>query len=91
MQQLKPVGLESETEAFCALSSRESDDAFQAAMTRAIGSGLEHAPVGVFVDRTPFSPRHFRKVQRVSGCSSSAGLCADMGERHTGPFAWVQS
>lgn len=80
-----------ETEGLRALAAKESDDAFQAAMTLAIEAGLEHAPIGIFVDPTPLSPRHFMRVQRASWCSSSAGLCADMGERHNGPFARVQS
>jgi hypothetical protein len=75
-----------ETEAIARLSLREADFDFQAAMKAAIKAGLENAPIGIFKDDSPISPTHFIRSQRASWCSSSAGLCADVGERHHGRF-----
>ena len=87
-QMINAVGLESETEVLCSLSTRKSDNLFQASMALAIEAGLERAPIGIYKTNanSSFSPRHFVPAQRASGCSSPAGLCADAGEFHTGPF-----
>lgn len=76
-----------ETEITARLDRREADIEFQHAMRTAIKAGVEHAPIGIVKDDTPISPMHFQQSPRSSWCSSSAGLCADMGEPHNGRFA----
>lgn len=59
---------------------------FQDAMKQAIYLGIEHVREGVFHDTTPFVGRMIHPEPLFSGCSSSAGLCADVGDEHAA--AW---
>lgn len=56
------------------------DEAFQAAMSKAIECGLESAPIGVYVapDNEDFRPATFIPQPTFSGCSSAAYLCAEI-------------
>jgi hypothetical protein len=56
------------------------DLAFQRAMMRAVGSGLEKPPlIGVFKDTRRFdAPRLFEPVPYSSGCTSPACECAEL-------------
>jgi hypothetical protein len=61
-------------------SSRSADLAFQRAMRRAIGKGLEHPPmIGLVKDTRPLNtPRLFEPVPVSSGCTSPALECAEL-------------
>lgn len=57
------------------------DDKFKEAMMTAIDRGkLKNIKVGIKVDRTPFTGKFMRGEPIFSGCGSSGGLCADIGE-----------
>jgi hypothetical protein len=64
-------------------SKRRQDLAFQQAMTRAVGAGLEKPPmIGVYRDaRALDAPRLFAPVPHFSGCTSPARMCADLAAR----------
>jgi hypothetical protein len=55
-----------------------ADDAFAAAMRRAIKRGREKATPGTFVDTTPaIGARRIRGDVVMSACGSPAAMCAD--------------
>ena len=57
---------------------RTQDEAFQAALRRAIRRGREAAVEGVFVDETPpVGVMRFHPSLRTSVCGSPAQMCAD--------------
>lgn len=63
--------------------NRENDLRFQAAMLKAIKQGKEKASIGIVKaqENGEFRPRTFLPGLQSSGCSSSAALCADIGDR----------
>ena len=68
---------------FVSLSDREikanaiaDNDAFTAAMERAIKRGREKAAPGVYVDTTPGTTRRIRGDVALSPCGSPAAMCA---------------
>lgn len=62
--------------------NRKQDEMFQRAMRKAIKAGKEKAPIGVFKapEDGEFRPKTFLPGLRTSGCSSSAALCAEVGD-----------
>jgi hypothetical protein len=52
-----------------------SDYAFKKAMLAALHSGLEHAPIGVFKDRSALISARFYREPTLSGCGSAAAMC----------------
>ena len=70
---------------FVSLSEREikahaiaANDAFAAAMARAIKRGREKATPGVYVDPTPSTTRRIRGDVALSPCGSPAAMCAGL-------------
>lgn len=56
-----------------------SNEAFTAAMTKAIGKRCERASAGTFVDHTPTFARTIRGETAMSACGSPAAMCAERG------------
>jgi hypothetical protein len=70
--------LTAETEAIARMQTRESDDAFVAAMARAIKRRRETASPGTFVDRSaPVYARRIVPEPAVSLCGSSGQMCIE--------------
>ena len=66
---------------------RETDLRFQLAMLQAIKRGYESASIGIVRDKTPMMQRCvFHPEPTRSGCSSSAALCAEEGDKHMRVF-----
>jgi hypothetical protein len=65
----------------------DQDNAFQAAMKKAIETGLEHTPIGVRVDTRPLYlvPVRIHPTAQVSHSGSPAALCAAVGRGNSGP------
>jgi hypothetical protein len=61
-----------------------SDDAFVAAMNRAIRKGRESAEFGIFVDLTPTFGRRIYGAAAMSSCGSPAAMCLEAGGAHIG-------
>jgi hypothetical protein len=61
-------------------NGRQQDIAFQRAMMKAALAGREKPPmIGVFKDSRPLDvPRLFVPVERTSGCTSPALVCAEL-------------
>lgn len=71
---------------FVSLSDREikahaitANDAFTAALARAIKRGREIVRPGTFIDLSPTSALRIRGDLAVSPCGSPAAMCADSG------------
>jgi hypothetical protein len=71
---------------FVSLSEREikahaiaANDAFTAALAKAIKRGREKVTPGIFVDTTPSSARRIRGDVALSPCGSPAAMCAESG------------
>jgi hypothetical protein len=56
-----------------------SNDAFIAAMTKAVRKGRESARQGTFIDTSPTLARTFRGDVIMSSCGSPAAMCAETG------------
>jgi hypothetical protein len=66
-------------------NDRQQDVAFQRAMMKAALAGKEKPPmIGVFKDSRPLDvPRLFTPVERTSGCTSPAFVCAELNAEAT--------
>jgi hypothetical protein len=66
-------------------SGRQQDIGFQRAMMKAALAGREKPPmIGVFKDSRPLDvPRLFTPVERTSGCTSPALVCAELNAEAT--------
>lgn len=57
-----------------------ANEAFTAAMTRAVTRGREQATAGTFVDLTPpIMAKRLRGILSFSGCGSPAAMCMEAG------------
>lgn len=56
-----------------------ANDAFTAALTRAIGKGRETVCPGTFVDLSPTFARRIIGEAALSACGSPAAMCLDSG------------
>ena len=56
-----------------------TNDAFTAAMQRAIKRGRETARPGIYVDTSPSTVHRIRGDVAISPCGSPAQMCADSG------------
>lgn len=61
-----------------------ANDAFTAALTRAVRRGRESAVPGTFVDHTPTYARLIRGEIAISACGSPAAMCFDSGGAQAG-------
>lgn len=65
-----------------------ANEAFTAAMTKAIGRGREKAVAGTFVDLTPpIGAKRLYGILTRSGCGSPAAMCMEAGGAHSGSEA----
>ena len=60
-------------------ANRREDDAFVAAMAKAIRRGREKMPPPPFLDPAPRVARRFYPQPHLSPCGSPAAMCADIG------------
>lgn len=65
-----------------------SNDAFVAAMQKAVRRGRENVTEGTFVDHTPpIGAKRLRGILPMSACGSPAAMCMESGGAHIGAEA----
>jgi hypothetical protein len=62
-------------------TTEAGDEAFVAAMNRAIRRNKVQIKAGTIVDRSPIRPVFFDRVSMASGFGSPAAMCVEAGDR----------